>query len=83
LSALAFGDTKQLLAKQQERRLHLRSLCILAAIIKSLVQWTTDSNVTGTSSQDMAKKDDHLAANPLVVGKNPLDSISMDHVLVY
>jgi hypothetical protein len=41
-----------------------------------------DSTNPMTASQDMTKKDDHLAANPVVVGKNPLGSISMDHVFV-
>jgi hypothetical protein len=77
LSALAFGDTKQTLAKQQERRLHLRALCILSGIIKSLVQWTGEPSKPN-SQQDINKEE---SLNTVVVGKNPLHCISLDQVI--
>lgn len=81
-----FGDSKQELIKQQDRRLHLRALCILAAIIKSLVTWTkeiekkkaiNDKEPTKNSSDD-----DFLEANPVVIGKNPLHAVSMKQVML-
>lgn len=37
-----FGESKLDLIRQQEKRLHLRSLCILTAVIESLVKWSKD-----------------------------------------
>lgn len=90
LSAV-FGDSKQELIKQQDRRLHLRALCILTAIIQSLVTWTKDidggKKVTSDDSSTLASTGNNadddstaLEANPVVVGKNPLLAVSMKQV---
>ncbi|KAJ3306504.1 Brefeldin A-inhibited guanine nucleotide-exchange protein 1 [Kappamyces sp. JEL0829] len=67
-----FGDSKQDLIKQQDRRLHLRALCILTAIIQSLVSWSQDSESSAALSHaDSVPDEEGLEVNP-VVGKNPL-----------
>ena len=84
-----FGDSKQELIKQQDRRLHLRALCILAAIIKSLVTWTKEIEKRKVINDNVPIKnfsdDDSssiLEANPVVIGKNPLHAVSMKQVML-
>ncbi|KAI8899412.1 hypothetical protein BC833DRAFT_647915 [Globomyces pollinis-pini] len=91
LSALGFGDPKLELIKQQDRRLHLRSLCILSAIIESLVKWCGElippsvvsaplsGKLGSAQDEDPLANKSSFADNPVVVVKNPLNAISMDH----
>lgn len=84
--SVVFGDSKQELVKQQDRRLQLRSLCILTAIIQSLVSWTKEIEAKAlerrisSSTIEGVSNEATVEANPVVVGKNPLLAISMRQV---
>ncbi len=70
-----FGDSKQELIKQQDRRLHLRALCILTALVQSMVKWNLEHHEE-TSIGVNHPDEDHGEMNP-VIGKNPIMALSM------
>jgi hypothetical protein len=78
-----FGDSKQELAKQQDRRLHLRALCILTAIIQSLVKFTAEDDRAISKSGASENENSLDTQNPVVIGKNPLHSITMRQVCFF
>jgi brefeldin A-inhibited guanine nucleotide-exchange protein len=71
LSFLGLVDQRLDLAKQQERRIHLRALNILVTIVDSLVKFCRDHG----QEEPREPKKEHT---PVVVLKNPLNSISLE-----
>ena len=93
LAASATGlDSKNELAKLQEQRLRLRSLCVLVAIISSLVDWSKDMTpdipffrnlFSPQESPPGQTQDLTLESTPVVLNKRPLNHISMTSVSLY
>lgn len=69
LSAV-FGDSKMEMVRMQDRRIHLRALCVLVAIVRSLVGWSHE--IGGIEVED--------EKGEVVIGKNPILSVSMRQV---
>ncbi|KAJ3323987.1 Protein transport protein sec71 [Boothiomyces sp. JEL0866] len=70
-----FGESKLDLIRQQEKRLHLRSLCILSAVIESLVKWSKDLTKPAAVSTKLDEEPTSAATDTKLIS-TPKDDVS-------